>query len=185
MTELEYIFADLVLSNIPVNTPFEYYNVQSNTLLNKKDKLDEVTFLKLSELIANRKIDVRQFLLENDYIKCVNESYPKDILTDIVGKKAKELGGHNQYLTWKAEQDRQDKWSKIPAKKWLTTLILTNLFTAFVAPYILILLQEPKSREGLKLQQQIQALRDSVQRNLYQQKKTLYIQKNGSFKNKN
>ena len=185
MTELEYIFADLVLSDIPVNTPFEYYNVQTHTLLNKKDKLDEKTFLQLSELIANRKIDVRKFLLENDYIKCVNESYPKDILTDIVGKKAKELGGHNQYVAWKAKQDRQENWSKIPAKKWLTILVFTNLFTAFVAPYILLLLQEPKSIEGLKLQQQIQALRDSVQRNLYQPKETLNIEKNDSLEKKN
>jgi len=67
----------------------------------------------------------------------------------------------------------------------LTILVFTNLFTAFVAPYILLLLQEPKSREDLKLQQQIQALRDSVQRNLYQSKETLNIQKNDSLENKN
>ena len=115
-------------------------------------------------------------MLDNSYIKVHDARFPKDIADD-PGKKAKELGGHQQYLTWKAKQDKQSNWETIPAKRWLTILVLTNLFTAGL-PILIGLLQEPKSTKGSQLQQEIQALRDSVQELLHQPKETLYIRQN-------
>ena len=67
------------------------------------------TLDELHKLINSRNPSIRTFMLDNGYIKVHDARFPKDIADD-PGKKAKELGGHQQYVAWKAKQDKAKRF---------------------------------------------------------------------------
>jgi len=180
MTDIEYKFVDIIISKIPVNTPFMYYPLVDNLLPQVRPELDDQTFFELSELLGNRKIDVRKFLLENDYITCVNESYPKDALTE-TGKKVKELGGHKKYLEYLEKQTRKNFIIDFPKNYWYIVTIcgvLFGFFTDIFKDNLKNTKFQTSQQDTTQLYKTIEILRDSVQYMLHQQKETLNNQKN-------
>lgn len=180
MTEYEYILADLVICKMPINQPFSFNGMYHNILIEKHDKYPQQTINEIHKLIVSNTSSIRTFCLEQGYIKCIDFSLPKDI-SEPAGKKAKELGGHTQYLEYLKKQQRKSFIIDFPKDYWYIVAIFAALF-GFFTDIFKDNLKNTKSQtsqqDTTQLHKTIEILRDSVQYMLHQQKETLYIQKN-------
>ena len=173
MTEAEYILADLVINKFPIHEPFTLDRVYNKILDWKHDQYSQTTLDELYNLINTQNPAIITFLLDNGYILVSEPRHPRYSVTE-PGKKAKELGGHKQYLAWKEKEDKAKQRQNIPTKYWLVILV----FTSILSPILVNKLTENKQVETTQQDKKIQALRDSVQLLLDRPKETLYIQPN-------
>ena len=110
----------------------------------ENDNFDSDTFPRLAQICNGYPTGPRDFLLDEDYLECVNSNIPTDKLTE-KGKKAKDLGGHLKYKEWETEEKRKKRIEDFPKRRWwiyeplkaIAILILTNGLTAF-ATYMII-----------------------------------------------
>lgn len=108
---------DLVLEKYPYQ-PIHTLAWIPHIMTGEREKLDNITFTTLIELIRTDSRTIRNFLLKEGYLKCIDWRNPTDELTD-KGKLAKEKGGHAKYKEWEAEQERKKRIEDFPKKKWI------------------------------------------------------------------
>lgn len=118
MSEEELALADLIIEKCPIKNQFSVSGfMNSNILVSKRDVYGEELYFKIATLANSRSSSVRTFLLQQKYLETTNHSIPYDILSD-KGEKARELGGHENYKKWEAEQERLKKIQDFPKNKW-------------------------------------------------------------------
>lgn len=178
MTEAEYILADLIILKMPINQPFSVTGLYHNILLGKHDLYSQETIDQIHKLVISNTSSIRDFLLRQEYISVHDYRLPKDISTP-TGQKAQELGGHKQYLAWKAKQDKSKRFENLPNKYWYIwtpLLFFLGYFADIFKDDVKSSILKNKSQDTSQLHHTIEALRDSVQELLHQPKETLYIQ---------
>ncbi len=133
LTEAQYIFADLILLKIPPYKRISLYSfMRSGDLLaGVYEKYTIETAQEISALAIGKNMIFRDFLLQEKYIEIVEHSVPYDMLTE-KGIKAKNLGGHKQYLAWEAEEKKKDEKGEFPKKR-----IILYDFIKMITPLIL------------------------------------------------
>lgn len=176
MTEADYILADLIIKKMPINQPFNLRIFCSNifkgeALENYKPEMLQ----QLSNAALNNYSLARAFLLEKGYLKVYDASIPKDISTDII-PKVKELGGHQQYVTYLKKQNHSNCLIEFPKKYWYIVAVV-GFLAGKSWDYIFNDTSTTQTKSELqdtnRQDKTIQALRDSVQLLLHQQQSTL------------
>ena len=125
------ILANEVLLKLPPHRAIAIHTFMSSLDINHiRDKYSQEIINSIDQAKAVGNSYVRDFLLDYDYLETINHSIPSDKLTPR-GMKAKELGGHENYLKCE-EQERKKKLkeeSKIfwPKKNWLLVGLLFAL----------------------------------------------------------
>jgi len=113
-TKEELIVADLVIMNIPYKQGIAILNYTRSLVSSGKFQFDEDIREKVHEVKEGR---VRAFLLEQGYTEPENHSVPRDMLVE-KGLKARELGGHAQYLVWEEKERRAKRIEDFPKRQW-------------------------------------------------------------------
>lgn len=129
------LLVDLVLEKYPYQ-PIHTLAWIPHIMTGQQEKFDNQTFTTLIELLRTDSRKIRDFLLKEDYLKCIDWRNPTDELTD-KGKLAKEKGGHSNYKEWEAEQKRKKKIEDFPKKTWylyepakiIIGILITGLFS--------------------------------------------------------
>lgn len=121
MTDAKYALVDLMLLKLPIGQPLNTFPFMGAHLLTGRDDDYPPSLIQeMRLLLVHSDRDVRQFLLNEHYIKCVAHWVPTDVLTE-KGEMAKKLGGHKQYLEWE-KQDQLIKQKQAAASVQHTTI---------------------------------------------------------------
>lgn len=130
MSKEEYILADLCLQKMTYNLPVNFYPFFRNLLTNvERDTYGDEVYLKLMDIVIHSKLsDIRNFLLEQGYIVCVDSSLPKDKLVE-KGKEAKDAGGHEKYLIELRRRKNEERKLSWPQRNWHWVALITLVFT--------------------------------------------------------
>ena len=135
MTKAEISLGDLIIKKCPLRTAFSMSGfMSSNILMGMHDVWGEELYQEVDNLANSRNGAIRTFLLTQDYFEIINHSIPYDMLTP-KGEKARELGGHNEYLIWKEQQDKQEvkknKKLTFTQRNWLPIALITLIIGWF------------------------------------------------------
>lgn len=135
MTEAEYIVADILLLNMPDHVAFSVIGFMGgNILIGIHDKYSPQLVQEIISIVQGRSDSVRKFLLREKYLQIINHTIPHDMMTD-KGLKARELGGHKQYLQYEAnlaaqakEQEKKEFNISWPQRHWLLVGVIGFVF---------------------------------------------------------
>lgn len=110
------LLADVVLEKYPYQ-PMHSLAMIPHIMSGQQGKFDNETFNTLAQFAYSNSSAIRDFLLKEGYLKCIDWRNPTDELTE-KGKLAKEKGGHVKYKVWEAEEERKKRIEDFPKKKW-------------------------------------------------------------------
>lgn len=110
------LLVDIVLEKYPYQ-PIHSLAWMPHIMSGQQGKLDTETFTSLIEFLRTNSSTIRDFLLKEGYLKCVDWRNPTDELTD-KGKLAKEKGGHTKYKEWEEKEEKKSALQEFPKKKW-------------------------------------------------------------------
>ncbi len=141
------IAVDAVIRKAPLHTSFGLYAFMSSNLIDGNSNLTQEIRGQVMYILLHRDQDVFNFLLKEKYFRIENQSTKYVVMTD-KGEKAKELGGHQAYLSWEAdvkaaeqiEKERLDKLQRKinwPQKNWWVLLILSAIIFPIITGLIL------------------------------------------------
>ena len=149
LTEDEYILADLMLIKFPYNEERHTLAIFPSIMTGENSKFDSETFNRLAHLANSKPRQVRNFLLEQDYLDCTNMSMPTDKLTE-KGKIAKREGGHLKYKEWEKKENKknQKNWAE---RHQIIFTILVALLSAILGVLGTLLVEYLKSAHKLGL----------------------------------
>jgi len=164
MPDYTQILADIALQGISINTPFRIQGPLYNVALKLEGKYtsDEVT--EMAMITINRPAQIESFLLQQKYIEIIDPSTHLLKLTE-KGEKAKDLGGHQQYLDWKIKEDKKNKWAEFPKRYWywvsLATLVI-GWFGNVLKDRVLLKSPPPSTPTQSQIKPTIKVVRDTV-----------------------
>jgi len=131
-TKEELVAADLVIMNMPYKTGISIQSYINGLIGSGKFQFEDDIRQKIHQVNER---NVRVFLLEQGYTEPVNHSIPSDMLVE-KGLKARQLGGHAQYLAWQTEQDKKAQFEDFPKKHWLKMEIIKNIANWVIGPIV-------------------------------------------------
>jgi hypothetical protein len=117
VSEPELILLDFALAKAPIGNTFRVHGLLYNASVGLQERYSEEIVKEVNRILISRSDAIRNLLLTEEYIEVVDPSTHLDKLTP-TGKKAKELGGHKQYLEWEVKDIRRKNIEEWPKKKW-------------------------------------------------------------------
>lgn len=129
MKEAIIALSDLVLLKMPTETPLSISGfISGNILIGQADIHSPEIYSQMVSISQSRSSVIREFMLSEKYIETTNYIMPHDKMTD-KGKQARKLGGHNQYIEWAENQEKESKKElkkiNFAQKNWLPIAIGT------------------------------------------------------------
>lgn len=120
------LLVDVVLEKYPYQ-PMHSLAMIQHIMSGQQQKFDNETFNTLAQFAYSNSKTIRDFLLKEGYLKCIDWRIPTDELTD-KGRLAKEKGGHAKFKEWEAEEARKAAFEDFPKKKWHIYEPLKSIF---------------------------------------------------------
>jgi hypothetical protein len=117
VSEAELILLDFALSKAPIGNTFRVNGLLHNASIGLQERYSEETVQEINQILVSRSDVIRSLLLTEEYIEVVESSTHLDKLRP-EGKKAKELGGHKQYIDWEQRENKRKKFEEFPKRKW-------------------------------------------------------------------
>jgi|GEM_PF-5080025 len=104
---------------MPYNQALNIYPYIQHTASSESTQFDDKTRLIFERIMNGGKEtgEIVNFLKDEDYITPVNHSIPSYLL-NAKGRKAKELGGHNQYKEWETRESKKKNFEEFPKRQW-------------------------------------------------------------------